>query len=400
MPESADNVTYNFGASGSVLRTVAARLQEIASAKDFGAKGDGVTDDTAALKAAAAYLAGLAQGGILYLPSGDYLVTDTVRFQDSGISLLGAWPATRIINGAANKPTIQFGDGTSINYRCSIEGLVFGQKAGVTAVGGNCGLRLVKQYNAMVRDVECYPHPAKLHRGIVIEEFVAGELLNVNAQDMLDVGISITDGLDVYGFHLRSDNNGTAGFEIVDSEGMYIVNGAAYGNAGNGWRIRNGVKADSYHHFYVNCIGDTSGTTNWQIEGLKRSSFTACWGATQKSPGVAPYSSGFLLVGGGCESILFNGCWAISNNAHGIQLYRDAATGKAPRDIVIDGCMLGTRSGTNAGNGRSGTGYGLFVDAGCVGINVTGGYSRGNTSGPLFNAAGAECQVTGLAGYP
>lgn len=61
--------------------------------------------------------------------------------------------------------------------------------------------------------------------------------------------------------------------------------------------------------------------------------------------------------------------------------------------------MVGTRSGTNAGNERSGAGYGIFVDAGCVGINVTGGDARGNTSGALLIAANAECRVTALAGY-
>jgi hypothetical protein len=66
---NATAVTYNQGSTGAVSRTVASKLREFVSVKDFGAVGDGVTDDTAAIQAA------LDAQVPLYMPDGEYLVT-------------------------------------------------------------------------------------------------------------------------------------------------------------------------------------------------------------------------------------------------------------------------------------------------------------------------------------
>lgn len=67
------------------------------SVLDFGAKGDGVTDDTAAIQAAidAANAAG---GGVVYVPvsSQPYILTNYINFK-SGVSLIGiGWPTIKM----------------------------------------------------------------------------------------------------------------------------------------------------------------------------------------------------------------------------------------------------------------------------------------------------------------
>jgi hypothetical protein len=66
---NAADVQYDPAGTGAVATTVQAKLRESVSVKDFGAVGDGVTDDTAAIQAA------LDSGvGAVYFPAGIYLV--------------------------------------------------------------------------------------------------------------------------------------------------------------------------------------------------------------------------------------------------------------------------------------------------------------------------------------
>ena len=65
---SANLVSYTPAGTGAVLTTVQAKLRESVSVKDFGAVGDGVTDDTAAIQAAIN-----ASPKELYFPKGEYL---------------------------------------------------------------------------------------------------------------------------------------------------------------------------------------------------------------------------------------------------------------------------------------------------------------------------------------
>ena len=66
----ANEINYNEGGVGAVTTTVQAKLQEFVSVTDFGAKGDGTTDDTAAIQAA------INSGvGSVYFPTGTYIVS-------------------------------------------------------------------------------------------------------------------------------------------------------------------------------------------------------------------------------------------------------------------------------------------------------------------------------------
>lgn len=65
-------VSYTPSGTGAVTTTVQTKLRETVSVKDFGAMGDGVTDDTAAIQAAVDYCSSVKQG--LFFPPGTYIV--------------------------------------------------------------------------------------------------------------------------------------------------------------------------------------------------------------------------------------------------------------------------------------------------------------------------------------
>jgi parallel beta-helix repeat protein len=71
LPSSA--IQYSSSSVGSVPRTVSQRLEDLRSVKDFGAVGDGVTDDSAAFQAAVDAIQGT--GLALYVPDGEYLLS-------------------------------------------------------------------------------------------------------------------------------------------------------------------------------------------------------------------------------------------------------------------------------------------------------------------------------------
>lgn len=92
-PAQGQDLYYLPAGTGAVSRTVQSKLRETVSVKDFGAVGDGVTDDTAAIQAAINYAAPL--GYVIYFPPGTFRTTATIGFTRSnpeqfGVQIVGS----------------------------------------------------------------------------------------------------------------------------------------------------------------------------------------------------------------------------------------------------------------------------------------------------------------------
>jgi hypothetical protein len=88
-PSGSNSVGYLPAGAGAVASTVQTKLRESVSVKDFGAVGNGVADDTAAIQAAitATQTAG---GGVIFLPLGTYKISSTLTITGNGVVLQGA----------------------------------------------------------------------------------------------------------------------------------------------------------------------------------------------------------------------------------------------------------------------------------------------------------------------
>jgi hypothetical protein len=117
---ASNQVAYTPAGTGAVVTTVQNKLRESVSVKDFGAVGDGVTDDTAAIQAGLTRCA--LSGDALYFPPGKYLVTGLAAnnvaligtgVMDNGIPYANS--GSVLCQTDTTKPLITIGGGVTFN---------------------------------------------------------------------------------------------------------------------------------------------------------------------------------------------------------------------------------------------------------------------------------------------
>ena len=98
------NASYTTSLSGGVSRSVISKLTDFVSVKDFGVKGDGVTDDAAAINTAIA--SKITTGGQLYFPSSYYYLANPVIYTASNSGEIDVSNATLSLRGEGAQNTI------------------------------------------------------------------------------------------------------------------------------------------------------------------------------------------------------------------------------------------------------------------------------------------------------
>ena len=195
--------------TGAVNRTVESKLNETVSVLDFGAVGDGVTDDTAAIQAA--INAASNSGGKVYFPQGQYAITDQLYLyydvtnnagfntnqQISPLVIEGAnavWNGlnsssnlgTVITSSHATKPVMKMADtsgGLEYQHSCHISGLT-----------------LIGTSSAYILDLEVWKKGSSVSNVVLYQKDATGHGMRVdnaylaNFTDMFILGASATAG--------------------------------------------------------------------------------------------------------------------------------------------------------------------------------------------------------------
>jgi hypothetical protein len=246
MGADAAAISYQPGGVGSVVSDVETKLRESVSVKDFGAVGDGVADDTAAIQAAISSITSL--GGSVFFPSGSYLISSTIVLPElHSIRLVGEGNGSQNTGYSATvikKASTLSGEAIVINTDgSSIESMTV---QGVAGNGGD-GI-LVNASRCTLRDVSVFlmgndgirigvDSPSTYNCNLWV-------LDNCKTKNNVRHGVMISEGAglaaDANGgtcFHLDTQSNGGDGLHLNGTQLCTYVGGAYQGNLGYGIRL-------------------------------------------------------------------------------------------------------------------------------------------------------------------
>ena len=361
-----------------------------ASIKQFGAKGDGVTDDTASIQAALNF-------GSCTAPAGVFIVTRTISMMHSFYGS-GDYSTTLLCQGdfdalilAANGVGIEGVKLDSVAQRSA------GAFVKIATALRNNFVRHSSLNNAFIGihlDAECV---------ITYIEDVC--VLNTAPNGY---GIWINGGNDTFLTHVIMDANAMAqpkcGVRITRSQATWMTDCDII-HQGNGIQIDPDASQNGYITwcFFENVacdlgsseglfIGPKNGAT---IKGLF---FTNCW-FSSNFRGVNILSDATSAVDG----IFFTSCTFFNNRGQGaivqaghnieFNLCRVSGNSQAtPGSVagihiiagISDFAVRGTRSGAIAGFAVTQS-YGLLIDANCNGYTVTDNNFLGNNTSPALD---------------
>lgn len=363
---------------------------QIFSVKDYGAMGDGQTDDTAAINRA--YAAMALFGGALYFPAGTYLVTNLTPWTTS-IKVYGdGWQNTFI------RTTVGTGDVATIS------------KGGITVMDLQFGATVARTAGA-------YLNITNLASSILVRDvFMTGHFIGIDCAATI---VRIRD------CQLRSPTPATGiGIRFTGAGADLVCRGvvmdAAAGSQGAYGILVNGcqdlkIEGCSIIHqgtdlgliaatgFVVSSVWGLNTFFDTAVNGLivaptgtgavVRCHFTQCWFSSHTGYGSRISAGGTTIV----DTIEFTACQWYLNTNDGILV--DAG----PLNVRINGGVSGNNGGAGAkflgtdfsvkgarfgnvgalaGNGT----YGVDVAAvGCEHFDVSGNDLRGNTTAPYRN---------------
>lgn len=303
---TANLVTYTAGFTGAVAQTVQTKLEQYISVADFGAVGDGTTDDTAAFLAA---IAATPDGGVLYLPpNATYLIAQTIVLTKPIVIRGGAKENTTLLFKAS-------GTYLAAPYKCGIlaphSTTVVPSYSGDAARSSFSGFTLQMQAgpSAMTGMLVCTP--------VYINEVDAvsfsghGFAVNASVAPTVDIignanGATFTNcaaitntlsGFYTYGNNAnacvflgcRTFQNTLWGFYEDGFLGNSYVGCETDGNVAGGYGGYATIGSGQNRSCYVGCYAETNQTPTWSV-GV----YTTRIGA-QNAPGASGALTGLSL---------------------------------------------------------------------------------------------------------
>ena len=335
---STDQMTYNEGSTGAVNRILTSRLQDYVSVKDFGAVGNGIADDTAAIQAA------INTAGLIHIPQGTYKITASLTVP-SNTFISGAGDAT-IIQVAADNVNAFFTGTAADKVNISIENLLID--------GGGQTTDIYTGYKNV--------------KGFYILRATKVRISNVSVRKcgvIKSAGDPKTDnGWGGYGIHI-SARNGDITDVVIDSCRVTNIAGGG-GNTGDGICIAGykAATATTYQNVIVrDCYVSTVGRHCYTADGILPESepsgvkFFGCYGEKSALDGIDLEDANDVVLSGctfrlcGNDQTYYN---PVAEYGATYRLLAAIAHGNSSvnfkvQDCTIDGCYYGITFGGGAG---------------------------------------------------
>jgi hypothetical protein len=394
---SAANVTFK-QAGSSTQRTVQLKLQESVSVKDFGAIGDGTTDDTLAIQAA------INAASRIYFPEGNYKITDQsggygLLINASNKQLVGAGLEVANLvytSSAINRPAIKV-TASDVHFESlRIDGTANATKAAQTRA--NChGIDFLNVSECSVRfcqivgghygiylnnDTGSYDNnDHNIIEGNILRNFQSTGLIAHKAQYLLVQGNDAEDCKND-GFKISqgtqfsrilgntSRNNDRDGFDVYSGFIESVLDGnVAEENQLQGYEIKGTFDGTDYvvrNSVISNNVATRNGLggthSGFAIISVRNCTFDG-------NISVSNTGSGFdFNTVQGCT---VTGCLATRNTQHGFDLSTNVSRTQFSGCQSVDNSWVDgtTQNGTYHGYNLESTSTGVFV--GCMAMNGT-----------------------------
>ena len=409
-------VSFIQAGTGAVTRNMQDKARESVSVFDFGAVGNGVTDDTDEIQAA---LNSVPFGGNVQLPSGTYKIS-SLTIPD-GVRLVGQNPYGSVL-------------------------VTTSATGNVLALGVSSGIQSLKVASSVARTSGA--HVSILKNGSVVLDCEFGNYyIGINVGSV--VGAELPVGVQLESLRFRDANVVSGGGAInADNFSSLVIKDviASYDSPGNqpdfGIKVNNGdtlfmdsvnitlhgtalnispaASLNCYAFMAVNCAFDSarnnsSGTAVSSAVitpagGVYDTQFVNCWfGLSQAKFGCFVEAIG----GGAVDGLDFGNCQFVDNGDSGLLV-----NGTACKNITVTGghsssntdaglrfnnstdfTITGHRAGNVATRGPNN--YGIKIGGTCDTFQVTGNDVTGNTTGGLIDTASGTtmCLVAANTGY-
>jgi hypothetical protein len=329
-------------AGSTTARTLENRFADVVNVKDFGAVGDGVTDDTAALKSAVSF-ASSKNGGAVFIPSGMNLLIDSDNIiLPSKVGIYSEFPAHGSLSTSRVDAQITLNPSYTIRLNDNgsfLKGLTIIRK-GLTRVTNpslasaalaqftGTGVTLENTGAPTGQPQDCYIGYCHIHGfnlGIkanyaprfLIEKVYGDNINAVTISNMGDYGrISECHFWPYYiaagGYFSRSG----IGFDITNAGATVVDNCFSFGHA-IGYRV---TDSDGVH--FVNCHCDADGTSyppaltgytysiGYSFEGTTSATLVECHSDAH----------GILYNSSASGNISLNNCWGFSTPNYHVYL--------------------------------------------------------------------------------